>query len=173
VSALHEWHEFYLLLGTAAAALVALLFVAISIGVGLFTERRAGATRTYLSPVVVHFTSTLFISAVALSPTHPPALVSTVFALTGLIGAMVALTTTINVFSDVKSVGVTTFDHFAYGLIPLFSYVGVFAAAILPAMKWEWAPELLAGTVLLLMLINIRNAWDLMLTVVRRQARRR
>jgi hypothetical protein len=28
----HGWHDFYMLLGTASAALVALLFVAVSIG---------------------------------------------------------------------------------------------------------------------------------------------
>jgi hypothetical protein len=38
---LDGWHEFYTLLGTAAAALVALLFVAASIGAGLY-QRRAG-----------------------------------------------------------------------------------------------------------------------------------
>jgi len=32
---LEHWKEFYLLIGTAAAALVALLFVAASIGVGI------------------------------------------------------------------------------------------------------------------------------------------
>ena len=31
---LHEWHEFYLLVGTAAATVLALLFVAVSLGAG-------------------------------------------------------------------------------------------------------------------------------------------
>jgi hypothetical protein len=37
---LEHWHEFYLLIGTAAAALVALLFVAASIGASAL--RRVG-----------------------------------------------------------------------------------------------------------------------------------
>jgi len=40
---LNEWHEFYTLLGTAAAALVALLFVAASIASGFLNPARAGA----------------------------------------------------------------------------------------------------------------------------------
>jgi len=32
MESLHEWHEFYILLGTAAATLLALLFVAVSLG---------------------------------------------------------------------------------------------------------------------------------------------
>ena len=41
----HEWHEFYLLLGTVAGALVALLFVAVSVAVGYVTDERSVATR--------------------------------------------------------------------------------------------------------------------------------
>src|ERR1700693_2275188 len=62
------WHEFYGLLGTAAAALVALLFVAASIGANVFTAESAGATRTYMSPVVFHYTNILFLSLIALIP---------------------------------------------------------------------------------------------------------
>jgi hypothetical protein len=53
---LADWHEFYALLGTAAAALVALLFVAVSIGTSVLTpepESRRN-TSTYMSPVVFH-----------------------------------------------------------------------------------------------------------------------
>jgi hypothetical protein len=37
---LKDWHEFYLLTGTAAAALVALLFVAASFGAGFLCARK-------------------------------------------------------------------------------------------------------------------------------------
>jgi hypothetical protein len=67
---LDHWHEFYLLLGTAAAALIALLFVAVSIGVGIVSGGRSSNTRVYMSPVVVHFTAVLVASAVALVPSH-------------------------------------------------------------------------------------------------------
>jgi hypothetical protein len=43
----HDWHDFYMLLGTASAALVALLFVAVSIGASFLTPERSVATRTY------------------------------------------------------------------------------------------------------------------------------
>src|SRR3569833_3390166 len=58
--ALEKWHDFYLLLGTGAAALVALLFVAVSLGAGFLNEERAEATRTFFSPVVVHFSAVFF-----------------------------------------------------------------------------------------------------------------
>src|SRR5262245_57922571 len=67
---LKDWHEFYVLTGTAAAALVALLFVAASIGAGFLTPERAGASRVYMSPVVFHFTSVLLTSLVVLVPSR-------------------------------------------------------------------------------------------------------
>ena len=110
---LHEWHEFYVLLGTACAALLALLFVAVSIGVGFFRPGGEGATRTYLSPIIVHFTAVLFTSLVALAPTRHPFLVPTVLALTGLAGITVASVTTRHVFADRNAEQMTAFDHFA------------------------------------------------------------
>ena len=64
------WHEFYCLIGTAAAALVALLFVAASIGAGYLSAKRGSPTRTFTSPIVFHYTYVLFVSLVALVPVN-------------------------------------------------------------------------------------------------------
>ncbi|HTC02356.1 MAG TPA: hypothetical protein VK749_03050, partial [Xanthobacteraceae bacterium] len=69
---LAQWHEFYALLGTAAATLIALLFVAVSIATSVLTpepESRRN-TSTYLSPVVFHYANLLFLSLIALIPTQ-------------------------------------------------------------------------------------------------------
>jgi hypothetical protein len=58
------------LVGRAGATLLALLFVAVSLGAGYLTEERQSATRTFMSPVVIDFTSVFFLSAVALFPWH-------------------------------------------------------------------------------------------------------
>ena len=47
---LEHWHEFYVLVGTAGATLVALLFVAVSLGAGFLTDKQAAATRTFYQP---------------------------------------------------------------------------------------------------------------------------
>jgi hypothetical protein len=70
IAELERWHDFYVLVGTAGATLLALLFVAISLGVGFLTEKRSAPTRAFYSPVVVHFTSVFFLSAIALVPAH-------------------------------------------------------------------------------------------------------
>jgi hypothetical protein len=48
---LKQWHDFYLLVGTAGATLLGLLFIAVSLGAGFLTEERQSGTRTFMSPV--------------------------------------------------------------------------------------------------------------------------
>jgi hypothetical protein len=171
MEALHDWHEFYFMLGSSAAALMALLFVAVSIGIGYYTERNVEGVRTFLSPVVAHFTAILFVAAMALTPVHGK-IVLIALILAGIAGATISAYTSRKIFRFIDDGAVVPFDTCAYGFIPLVAYAAIAASGILLEMRWEWAPELLAGAILTLMLINIRNAWDLMLSVVRRQSQR-
>ncbi len=164
--ALREWHEFYVLLGTAAAALVALLFVAVSIGTGYLTRERAAGVRTFMSPVVVHFSAVLFVSLLMLAPAEAAWLIPSLVALTALAGVCVNMVITVRVARDGYE-EVVIADAFAYGALPTLAYAAMLGAAVIP---WRYARDLLAGGLLLLLLVNIRNAWDLMLTMVRRHS---
>ena len=163
----HEWHEFYLMIGTVAGALVALLFVAVSISVGYLTEERTVANRTFLTPIIIHFSSIVFLSALALAPEKYPQLIEFLIGLNGLAGGIVAAAVFYRVWSMHFS-GVYVVDHFGYGLAPLIAYLVILAAAICAYRDIEWSAYLLGGGVVLLMLVNIRNAWDMMLSLVRR-----
>ena len=96
VDSLKEWHDFYVLVGTAGATLLALLFVAVSLGAGYLTEERQSGTRTFMSPVVVHFTSVFFLSAVALIPWHQARFFAALIGATALIGAIISINITIH-----------------------------------------------------------------------------
>ena len=87
---LHEWHEFYLLVGTAAATVLALLFVAVSLGAGYLTSQHQAPTRTFMSPVVIHFTSVFFVAAICLIPSHGPVFFSALIAATAVVGIVVS-----------------------------------------------------------------------------------
>jgi hypothetical protein len=164
---LHEWHEFYILLGTAAAALVALLFVAVSIGVGVLTHQGAAATRTYMSPVVVHFAAILFVSLLMLAPANPEWLVPALIVFAAIVGICISIFVTARVARDRYEEVVFT-DALAYGALPVIGYAAMLCAAVI---RWRYSADLLAGGLLVLLLSNIRNAWDLMLTMVRRHSR--
>ena len=95
VEALKQWHDFYTLVGTAGATLLGLLFVAVSLGAGYLTEEHQLAIRTFYSPVVIHFTSVFFLSAVALFPSPQAKFVAALIGATALIGAIISTYTTI------------------------------------------------------------------------------
>jgi hypothetical protein len=94
---LKQWHDFYLLVGTAGATLLGLLFIAVSLGAGYLTEERQSGTRTFMSPVVIHFTSVFFLSAIALFPSHQARFFAALIGGTASIGAVVSTYITIQV----------------------------------------------------------------------------
>jgi hypothetical protein len=149
--------------------LLALLFVALSLGTGFLTEERQEATRTFMSPVAIHFISMFFLSAVALLPSHQ----AKFFA--GLIGATALIGATVSTYITVKVVrmDMTNYmeDYFAYGILPDLGYLALLAAAVLIYLERDLGLDVLAGALLLLAIVNIRNAWDLTLTMVRRHPR--
>jgi hypothetical protein len=163
---LDGWHEFYGLLGTAAAALLALLFVAASIGASVLTYERTGPTRTYLSPVVFHYSNILFLSLLALIPTQTPL----IFGLTILIAAGGSLIYSIFIFARLLTDGIADLpDRVAYGAVPIVTYAaGLAAAYLLLTHAITASLNIIAVASLILLIINIRNAWDLMLALARR-----
>jgi hypothetical protein len=168
---LDHWHEFYILLGTAAAALLALLFVAASIGAGLLGKENAGATRTFMSPIVFHYANIVFLSLIALIPTQTPQS----FSLTILIAALGSLAYSIFIFARImRNAMADLADKLAYGGAPVVVYAtGVVVAALIQFGSTTVGLNLLAGAALLLLLVNIRNAWDTTLSLVRRATEQR
>ena len=59
-SLLQDWDKFFMMAGAAAATLVGLLFVAITLGADLSTPRGVYGTRTFLTPTLLHFGAVLF-----------------------------------------------------------------------------------------------------------------
>jgi hypothetical protein len=165
---LDSWHEFYALLGTAAAALVALLFVAVSVGASAFTRERRSGTATFMSPVVFHYSNILFLSLVVLVPGQTPRLLGAIVGVASLGSLIYSIVIIVRVF---RSAVADLADRVAYGSMPVLVYAtGLVVAWLLLRGHEETGLYLLAGTALLLLLGNIRNAWDLMLSLAYRSA---
>ena len=168
---LAEWHEFYALIGTAAAALVALLFVAASILANVFTaesrRRHAHLHEPGRLPLHQHFVPQ---SHRARSGAEP----DDIFALSSASPRSAAWS--IRSSSRCACSG-TRFpilpDRLAYGarrwppIRPDWSRRGSYSTDPRPAsMCWP-------ARRCLLLVVNIRNAWDLMLSLARRNALQR
>jgi hypothetical protein len=122
-----------------------------------------------MSPVVVHFSSVFFLSAVALFPSHQANFFAAVIGATALIGAIISTYTTIQVVRTDMTNYVE--DYLAYGLLPVVGYIALLAAALSIYLEKDFGLNALAGALLLLTIVSIRNAWDLTLTMVRNQRR--
>ncbi|HZT28029.1 MAG TPA: hypothetical protein VFA57_20250 [Pseudolabrys sp.] len=171
MEALERWHDFYVLLGTAGATLVALLFVAVSLGAGFLSPTRSAATRAFFSTVVLHFTAVFFVSALSLVPAHRGPLFAALIAVAALIGGTAAVFTTVQLLRHDWTKFVQ--DHLGYGMLPSLCYAALLVAAWLVFTGQGAALDVLAGALLTLLVVNIRNAWDLTLSMVHRQAERK
>jgi surface polysaccharide O-acyltransferase-like enzyme len=164
---LSAWYEFYALLGTAAAALVALLFVAVSIATEVLTsepQSRAN-TATYMSPVVFHFANILFLSLIALIPTQTWESFGVVIAAASIgsfgFSLFVMMRVHRNAISDWS-------DRLGYGAVPMLCYATGLVSAWLIVEEKPAGLNLLAAAALALLVVNIRNAWDLKISLARR-----
>jgi hypothetical protein len=62
-------------------------------------------------------------------------------------------------------------DYLAYGLLPGLDYLALLAGRCVDLFRKGFGLNALAGALLLLAIVNIRNAWDLLLTMVHRHRR--
>ena len=164
---LSDWHEFYGLLGSAAAALVALLFVAVSIATEVLTtdpESRRN-TATYMTPVVFHYANILFLSLIVLIPTQTWESFGIVIAVASIgsfsYSLFVMLRVHRNSISDLS-------DRLGYGAVPMLCYAAGLVSSWLILKEEPAGLNVLAAAALSLLVVNIRNAWDLMLSLARR-----
>jgi len=161
---LHDWHDFYVLLGTAAATLIGLMFVAASIGAGLFTDEHKDMMRTFLTPTIIHFCAVLFFS---LSFTIPSLTSSTLGGLWGsasLLGAAYSCGVWVRIRRRYGSV--TSFvEQLWYAPIPIVGYLILAAASFVLLMCSSILPDWIASAVSVLLLAGIRNAWAMTLWI--------
>ncbi|MGA7551588.1 MAG: hypothetical protein WBP65_10085, partial [Candidatus Sulfotelmatobacter sp.] len=82
---LERWANFYLTMSAAAATLLGLMFVVIT----LAAERRQGDAAKipiYLTPTVIHFASVLFLAALLTFPNHTRLTATLCICLVGVVG---------------------------------------------------------------------------------------
>ncbi|HET8998767.1 MAG TPA: hypothetical protein VFP86_03900 [bacterium] len=169
-SILTAWSSFYVMTGSSAAALTGLMFVVITLVTR--TERaedtHAGIA-TFSTPTVMHFAAALLISAVLIAPWRSLVHAGVAVALIGLLGLVYIL----RVMHRTRRLSFYTADFedwIWYTILPFVAYGAISAGAIALAAAPVLALFILAGGVVLLIFVGIRNAWDIVtyITVVRR-----
>jgi hypothetical protein len=156
---LEHWHEFFLLCGTAAVTLTGALFVVISLGPSIIASENKTGVRAFISPNAVYFTTVLVVSHALLASSIPRELTGWLLCVGALLSLLYLWSTRAprrwreNKLSVMDWIWYIALPYLAYALT-LMEGVGILRddARAMPA---------LAATMVFLLVIGIRNAWDL------------
>lgn len=156
------WDNYFVLLGTASGGLIGLLFVVVTLTSGQERSRALWAAGIYMTPIAVHFGAVLSISAATLVPRLTPQEVAVLIAIFATLGFIAAARTSHGIFT-LRSSGDPPHwsDLWGYGVCPAAVYLLLEAEAAAVWLRTPWAPYALAALLLILLLLAIRNAWDL------------
>jgi hypothetical protein len=161
------WDNFYYLIGSAAASLTGLLFVVMTLTAGRERSRILRGVGLYMMPTVVHFGVVLSVSAVTLAPGLPAVARGIVFCLFAIGGSAASIRASVGIGRPREGAEAPHWsDFWCYGAAPTAIYLGLVAVAT--AAFWAgtpWAPFAMAGLLLSLLLLGIRNAWDLITSI--------
>jgi len=164
-SVVHDWHDFYGLVGTASATLVGLMFVVVSIGAGVFSTDHQEPMKVYVTPTVAHFSSVLFTCMLILIPTLTWLSLSVVLGCLGVAGLAYCTRQWTRVFSTLRS-RIDLSDRIFYVFIPSVGYLLFVVSAGTLLLQWPFSAELMAAALVVLLVAGIRNAWDLTIWLI-------
>jgi hypothetical protein len=159
VSSLTAWANYYVIIGSSAGALTGLMFVVITLIVGMREQRPAEGIAAFNTPAVVHFGAALAVAAILSAPWQALWAASVPLGLCGLGGVVYTVIVTRRV-RRFESYRLVLEDWIWHVLFPLASYGAlVVAAGTLPGNP---VPTLFViGTAIALLLFDgIHNAWD-------------
>lgn len=163
------WGSYFALIGTAAATLLGLMFVAVSITASYMTEELAPGLRVFLSPTIFHLAGVLVLCLLVTVPVPVRALGITL-AVVGLLGVAYAFWVLVHIRRYRFDIELD--DRIFYGVGSLPCYLLTVAAGLLLVTHARVAPYLLAASVMLLILVCVRNAWDITVWAVIRAPNR-
>ncbi len=163
------WHDFFTLIGTASATLVGLMFVAASVGTGVFTSERQVGLRTFLSPTVVAFSVVLAASLIGVLPVSNWSVPGFLLVSIGLLGVVYSWRVWRRMIRGGIAKSIDLEDRVWYTMVPAVAYLVLAVAGIALGIATEAACVFLAVGVCLLLLAGIRNAWDMTTWIVLRR----
>jgi hypothetical protein len=163
---LDAWRDFYILVGTVAATLMGLMFVVVSLGQSsLRRTEGAGAIRAFFTPTVAFFATAMLVSVLFQMPHTPETALGIVLECFGFGGIGYMIATGAHRRWRESDLGVD--DLLWYVALPVLSYLALAAAGA--GMLWgaNFGLYCTAATMMALLVAGIRNAWDLVVYIIR------
>ena len=161
---LEPWSTFYVIISAAAATLLGLLFVFIT----LTAERGrkdAANIRIYLTPTVIYFSSALLMSTFLTIPNLTRFTAAICVCVEGVAGLGYSMSLAIWQSAGYKDRS----DLFPYVVFPFAGYGLMVAGGLLLLTRPQIGPDLIAAGILVLLGVAIRNSWAIAITIVSSQ----
>ena len=154
-----EWDSFYVIVGSAAGALIGLQFVVMTLIAGRDERPAATAGAAFATPTIVHFGAVLLLSALIRAPWQSVTPAAVLWGLVGLGGIVYA------VIVARRMRGQTTYrpqfeDWLFHTLLPLAAYAILALSPFAAPSQTRAALFGVGASALLLLFIGIHNAWD-------------
>jgi hypothetical protein len=168
------WQNFYLLVGTAAATLAGLMFLAITFGSELVTPDTSASVRSFLDPTFNHFVHVLLMACLMVVPTMGPTLLGVLL----LLVAIYRVAALFRIYRHMREAhrihqDIELSDWLSGIVIPLMTYLLLGAASVGFVLRFEAAFDALAIVTLALLLNGVFGAWELMVWLALTRTRRR
>ena len=154
-----EWDSFYVIVGSAAGALIGLQFVVLTLIAERPPLRAADAGAAFATPTIVHFGTALLLSAILRAPWQTVTPVAALWGFVGLSGAVYTgiVARRMRVQTAYRPVRE---DWLFHCVLPLAAYA-ILALSAFAALSHTREALFSVGTAaLLLLFIGIHNAWD-------------
>ena len=159
-----QWANFYVITSAAAATLLGLLFVVVTLAADR-GRNDAPRIRIYLTPAVIYFTSVLLMSALLTVPDQTRLTAVICICLVGTAGLGYSGSLAIrrgagNAFYEQHS------DLFPYVVFPFAAYALMVTGGLLLLRRAQIGLDLVAAGILVLLVIAIRNSWSIAIAIV-------
>src|SRR6266508_6583251 len=159
MSELTEWDSFYVIVGSAAGALIGLQFVVVTLIAERPPLRAAEAGAAFATPTIVYFGTALLLSALLHAPWQAITPATALWGLMGLGG--VAYVVIVARRMRVQTTYKPEFEDWLFhALLPLAAYALLALSAFAALFHTREALFGVGAAALLLLFIGIHNAWD-------------
>ncbi len=156
---LAAWDSFYVIVGSAAGALIGLQFVVMTLIANRPNLNAAEPGAAFVTPTIVHFSAALLLAALLRVPWQAITLAAALWGLTGLCGA--AYTMIVARRMRVQTAYQPEFEDWLFHvLLPLAAYALLALSAFAAPSHTRGALFGVGAAALLLLFIGIHNAWD-------------
>jgi hypothetical protein len=156
-----DWDNFYIIVGSSAGALIGVMFIVATLTAGLETSRASRGARIYVTPIVFHFVIVVVVSAISAVPGLATDAVGVMLGACAALGVAYTAATLMGVFRIKGQDEPDWEDKCCYGILPVVAYLGLAAATAAVWLAPSVAALAIGAVMLFLLLLGIRNAWDL------------